>query len=142
LLCRTWLTGLIRDPGLWDADCETLCNEVEQRHWRDNVRSLKNFCSMASFLPVADLTAALQASRFKMEAAELTPLPEIGPGFSMETYFSTLRRRLMNQALREAGGNKSAAARMLGVSPQAVHSYYKAQAQATPFPTGEESAEA
>lgn len=55
------------------------------------------------------------------------PLPAIVEGFSLEKYLSELRRRIILKALDKAGGNQSEAARMLKLSPQAVHQFLKQQ---------------
>jgi len=56
---------------------------------------------------------------------EPSALPEIGAGFSLETYIADTRHLLIQRALDQAGGNKSKAARLLGISPQAVHAHLK-----------------
>jgi transcriptional regulator with PAS, ATPase and Fis domain len=44
-------------------------------------------------------------------------------GFSLEEYLTSARKQLILRALEMADGNQSAAARLLGISPQAVHKF-------------------
>jgi transcriptional regulator with PAS, ATPase and Fis domain len=53
----------------------------------------------------------------------LSLLPEPTEDFSMEDYLSSARKQLVLRAMETANGNQSEAARLLGVSPQAVHKY-------------------
>jgi transcriptional regulator with GAF, ATPase, and Fis domain len=53
----------------------------------------------------------------------LSLLPEPADGFSMEDFLSSARKQLVLKAMEAANGNQSEAARLLGVSPQAVHKY-------------------
>jgi predicted transcriptional regulator len=41
----------------------------------------------------------------------------------MEDFLSSARKQLVLRAMEAANGNQSEAARLLGVSPQAVHKY-------------------
>lgn len=53
------------------------------------------------------------------------PTPELYEGFSIEAYLSEIRRNIFDKALEDVGGNQSKAARLLGVTPQAVHKYIR-----------------
>jgi len=52
-------------------------------------------------------------------------VPKIKDGFSIETYLTDIRKHIMEIALRKTEGNQSRAARLLGISPQAVSKYLK-----------------
>ncbi len=52
-------------------------------------------------------------------------LPQPHEDFDINAYCGEVRRQLMETALEMAGGNKSAAARLLGVTPQAVYQYFR-----------------
>ena len=54
-------------------------------------------------------------------------LPEFTDGFALDAYLSELRVRIIEKALHEAAGNQSLAARLLHISPQAVHQFLKKQ---------------
>jgi DNA-binding NtrC family response regulator len=53
----------------------------------------------------------------------LSALPEPTNGFSIEGFLASARKQMVLKAMESAGGNRSEAARLLGVSPQAVHKY-------------------
>jgi predicted transcriptional regulator len=50
-------------------------------------------------------------------------LPEPTEGFSIEDFLSSARKQLILRAIESAKGNQSEAARLLGVSPQAIHKF-------------------
>lgn len=55
------------------------------------------------------------------------PLPELHSSFSWQTFLEELRDRVFTRALEMGGGNASAAARLLGVTPQAVSQFQQKQ---------------
>jgi transcriptional regulator with GAF, ATPase, and Fis domain len=55
----------------------------------------------------------------------LPMIPEPFAGFSLEAFLAQARQSLVLRAMEKAQGNQSAAARLLGVSPQAVHKFLK-----------------
>ncbi len=52
-------------------------------------------------------------------------LPDPHEGFSLEDYLKSVRKQLMLRALEIAGGSQSGAARLLDISPQAVHKFLR-----------------
>ncbi len=56
-------------------------------------------------------------------ADPLSMLPDPGKGFSLEGFLKSARKQLILRALQLAGGSQSEAARLLDVSPQAVHKF-------------------
>jgi DNA-binding protein Fis len=52
-------------------------------------------------------------------------IPELADGFQLENYLSDVRQKLMLRALEISAGNQSQAARLLGISAQAVSSFQK-----------------
>jgi DNA-binding NtrC family response regulator len=58
-------------------------------------------------------------------ADPLAALPEPDRNFSLEEYVASVRNQLILRAIEIARGNKSEAARMLGITPQAVHKFLK-----------------
>ena len=58
-------------------------------------------------------------------ADPLDALPEPHPGFSLEGFIGSARKQIILKALEAAGGNQSEAARLLGISPQAVSKFLK-----------------
>jgi len=55
----------------------------------------------------------------------LAALPEPHDGFSLEEYLTSARKQLILRALETTKGNQSEAARLLGVTPQAVHKFLR-----------------
>jgi len=53
----------------------------------------------------------------------LDTLPDPYEGFSLESFLGSARKQMMLRALEIADGNQSRAARLLGISPQAVHKF-------------------
>lgn len=104
---------------------------LQKQSWPGNVRDLQNVIERSAMLakkrvieppdlsqhPVIDV-------RYQGESA----LPDLREGFSLERYLSDIRRRLIEKSLDIADGNQSEAARLLGVTPQAVHKYVKTKA--------------
>jgi predicted transcriptional regulator len=56
-------------------------------------------------------------------ADPLGALPEPHEGFSLEGFLSSARKQILLRAIEAANGNKSLAARLLGITPQAVHKF-------------------
>ncbi|MFO1449616.1 MAG: RNA repair transcriptional activator RtcR family protein [Opitutaceae bacterium] len=52
--------------------------------------------------------------------------PRIRHGFSLEDYLRNVKHEIVRSALKKTGDNQSEAARLLGVTPQAVSKYAKA----------------
>lgn len=100
---------------------------LEQHDWPGNIRDLQNAIGR-SVLLVTKTT--LDADDLVLEppasaADPLDALPEPHAGFSLEQFLHTARRRLILRALDQSGGNQSAAARLLGLTPQAVHRFLR-----------------
>ncbi|MBD3183352.1 hypothetical protein GF312_13730 [Candidatus Poribacteria bacterium] len=55
----------------------------------------------------------------------LATLPEPYEGFSLAGYLDDTRKQLIFRALELSDDNQSEAARLLGISPQAVHKFLK-----------------
>jgi DNA-binding NtrC family response regulator len=97
-----------------------------QRHpWPGNVRQLENAVETAVALSgerealyASDFTAVLGSSRrvAPLEAVQpggLIPLPDSGLDFDLTV--QSIERHILEEALRKTGGNKTAAAEMLGL---------------------------
>jgi transcriptional regulator with GAF, ATPase, and Fis domain len=107
---------------------------LETQPWPGNVRDLMNTIERAALLSPH---AILEPGDFKTEGARPRPTPESAPsarmpmlyqGFSLEKYLSEMRQALIDQALRQSNGSQSEAARLLGLTPQAVSKHLKKNA--------------
>jgi transcriptional regulator with GAF, ATPase, and Fis domain len=56
-------------------------------------------------------------------ADPLSMLPEPHEGFSMEEFFKSARKQFILRALEKGSGSQSQAARLLGITPQAVNKF-------------------
>lgn len=93
--------------------------------WPGNVRDLENALERSALLGKKEVLDAedIVLAAPPGEEGSLTAFPEPEPGFSIEGYLKDARKRLMDRALELANGNRSKAARLLGVSPQALHKF-------------------
>ena len=93
--------------------------------WPGNIRQLLNLLERSAMLskgPVlhpGDFELAMTDDRLSGD----NRLPDPAVGFDIEQYLREARSRLIDKAIEIAAGNKSAAARLLGISPQAVHNH-------------------
>jgi DNA-binding NtrC family response regulator len=120
------VNATLKQPKRLSVDALT---RLQQHTWPGNVRDLENVMERSVRL----------ARRVVLEADDLligeplaTPdplavLPEPGKGFSLEAYLTSARKQLMLRALEAAQGNQSEAARLLGVTPQAVHKFVRSR---------------
>ena len=104
---------------------------LENQPWPGNIRDLQNVIERAAMLcskPVLEpedlQTGGMPAAHYQQPEKGL---PVVQEGFSMETYLGSMRKRLIFEALEKAKGNQSEAARLLGISPQAVHQFLKSE---------------
>lgn len=100
---------------------------LSQHDWPGNIRDLENVIGRSLLLASRD---ELEAADVLMEAASAAPdplaeLPVPQDGFSLDHYLSEVRRQLILRALEKTGGNQSAAARLLGMTPQAIHKFLR-----------------
>jgi len=95
--------------------------------WPGNVRDLENVLERSLRLTnkkILDADDLLITEPVKY-ADPFAALPEPGDDFLLEEYVAGARKQLMLKALEKANGNKSEAARLLGITPQAVHKFFK-----------------
>ncbi len=102
-------------------------SRLQSHSWPGNVRDLENVIERSVRLARNDVLEAddLLISEPVTYADPLAALPEPHRGFSLEEYLASARKQLMLRALELSEGNHSEAARLLGISPQAVHKFFK-----------------
>ncbi len=98
---------------------------LERHPWPGNVRELGNVIERAILLTKRETIEAedLDFAREGDDTSGEYPIPDIADGFSMESYLAGTRKQLVARALELSDGNKSQAARLLGVTPQAIHKF-------------------
>jgi transcriptional regulator with PAS, ATPase and Fis domain len=57
----------------------------------------------------------------------LDALPEPQEGFALNDFLSTVRGRLIEKAMKRSDGNRTKAAGLLGITPQAVSQYLRSR---------------
>ncbi len=102
---------------------------LQRQAWPGNIRDLQNVIERAAMLSKnqvlepSDLlvTGPIDGSYMQHDPEVMT----LHDGFSLEGYLGDMRKSLIRQALEKSEGNQSEAARLLGISPQAVHKFLK-----------------
>jgi two-component system response regulator AtoC len=96
---------------------------LRQYEWPGNVRELRNVIERAMILcggdtiQVGDLPAEIVSKEPSMAfEGNVVPIPPVAEGVDMEAMVSGIRKRMMLEALAQTQGNKSQAARLLGLS--------------------------
>jgi two-component system response regulator PilR (NtrC family) len=88
--------------------------------WPGNVRQLENVIERAVALETTDTVLPERLPESIRSPSRSEPLPTIGDGFSLDAYLLSIESRLLAEALEQAHGDRSHAARLLGVSPRSL----------------------
>ena len=94
-------------------------------HWPGNVRELENVIERAMALETAPailverLPEALQLHK-AVEEAPADESPHLREGFDLDAHLKTVERRYLELALEQADGDRSEAARLLGITPRSL----------------------
>lgn len=100
-------------------------SRLQAHSWEGNIRDLENVIERSvrlSRVEVLDASDLLIAEPIT-DTDPLDALPDPYDGFSLDEFLSSARKQMILRALEAANGNQSRAARMLGVTPQAVHKF-------------------
>lgn len=102
-------------------------SRLQHHTWRGNIRDLENVIERSVRLTRHDILEAddLIISESLTKQDPLSVLPEPQEGFSIEEFLSSVRRQMLKRALEMSDRNKSKAARLLGITPQAVSKFLK-----------------
>ncbi len=124
------LNASLRRPKRLSAEA---LSRLQSQTWPGNVRDLENVIERSVRLCRRDVLNAddLLIGEPVTFADPLDALPNPYEGFSMDEFLGSARNQMILRALEAAKGNQSQAARMLGISPQAVHKFLR---QARPRP--------
>ena len=100
---------------------------LQNHSWPGNVRDLENVTERSVRLARQEVLDAddLMIAEPVTYADPLVALPEPHAGFSLDEYLTSARKQLILRALEAARGNQSEAARLLGITPQAVHKFLR-----------------
>jgi two-component system response regulator PilR (NtrC family) len=117
LLAQHFLEQLARQMGKEVVKLsEAALVRLERYSWPGNVRELENVIERAVAL---ETTAAVLPERLPallQGAARSDSGPPIGPDFSLDAHLQAVERRFLAEALAQSGGDRSEAARLLGVN--------------------------
>lgn len=103
--------------------------KLQEYPWPGNVRDLKNIIERSALLSrnnvLTDMDVLIPEEQKETFGQEVFPEPQ--EGFALDEFLSGARWELITRALETAKGNQSEAARLLGISPQAVHKFLKTE---------------
>lgn len=116
------LNGSLRRPKRLSAEA---LSRLQSHNWAGNVRDLENVIERSVRLCRHDVLDAddLLITEPVTYADPLDALPDPYEGFSLDEFLGSARKQMILRALEAANGNQSQAARMLGITPQAVHKF-------------------
>lgn len=116
------LNGSLRRPRRLATDA---LSRLQSHNWPGNVRDLENVIERSVRLCRHDVLNAddLLITEPVTYADPLDVLPDPYEGFSLEEFLGSARKQIILRALETSNGNQSQAARMLGITPQAVHKF-------------------
>jgi len=94
--------------------------------WPGNIRELFKVIEDSAITTVGRVIKARDLSFEHPIGRSFVPfLPTPHVGFEINSFCAEVRQELMEQALKLTDGNKAAAGRILGITSQAVHQYFK-----------------
>ena len=116
------LNGSLRRPKRLSSEA---LSRLQSHNWPGNVRDLENVIERSVRLCRRDVLDAddLLITEPVTYADPLGALPDPQEGFSLDEFLGSARKQMILRALEAANGNQSQAARLLGISPQAVHKF-------------------
>jgi transcriptional regulator with PAS, ATPase and Fis domain len=116
------LNSSLRRPKRLSPEALT---RLQAHNWPGNVRDLENAIERSVRLCRRDVLDAddLLITEPVTRSDPLDALPDPYEGFSLEEFLGSARKQIMLRALEVANGNQSQAARLLGITPQAVHKF-------------------
>jgi transcriptional regulator with AAA-type ATPase domain len=100
---------------------------LQNHSWPGNVRDLENVIERSARLTRQEVLNAddLMILEPVTYADPLAALPDPSKDFSLEQYITSARKQLILRAIELSSGNQSKAARLLGITPQAIHKFLK-----------------
>lgn len=103
-------------------------NELIRYPWPGNVRELRRVIVQSAMFATGKL---IQPDDLRFEAPlrtnPISALPDPAEGFQVNEFLDELKLHLIQRALELAGGVQSRAARLLGISPQAINQFLKSR---------------
>jgi transcriptional regulator with PAS, ATPase and Fis domain len=104
--------------------------ELQRYHWPGNVRELENLMERAVALESSDLVRTERLPETLRMGVPARRKLDLGDGFSLDRYLNQEESRLLRQALQQSGDDRSAAARLLGISGRSLRYLIKKHSEA------------
>ena len=106
-------------------------SRLQSHNWEGNVRDLENVIERSVRLCRNEVLEAddLLITAPITYADPLDALPAPYEGFLLDEFISSARKQMILKALEASNGNQSQAARLLGITPQAVHKFIQQSKQ-------------
>jgi transcriptional regulator with AAA-type ATPase domain len=116
------LNGFLKNPRRLTAKA---LSRLQAHQWEGNIRDLENVIERSVRLNRAEVIDAGDLLIGEPIAVDdpLDALPEPHESFSLDEFLSASRKQLIRRALELTLGNQSQAAKLLGMSPQAVNKF-------------------
>jgi two-component system, NtrC family, response regulator PilR len=131
LLAQHFLERFAREMGKRVAKIsEEAMRQLQGFAWPGNVRQLENVIERAVALETTEAILPERLPDAMRQPARSESLPAIGDGFSLDAYLLSVEAQLLAEALGRSQGDRSEAARLLGVSPRSLR--YLLQKHGTP----------
>jgi DNA-binding NtrC family response regulator len=95
---------------------------LQAYRWPGNIRELRNFCENAVVLQRGGkLTEFDLEPKFRATEAAPAPLPGAAPGAGPDLSVEQNEKRLLREALIKSRGNRTKAAKLMGISRRTLH---------------------
>jgi len=121
LLASHFLERFVQQVGKRITGISEQALSLLQRHsWPGNVRELENVLERAVALETTEVIQPERLPEALRAPARFEPLPPIGDGFSLDAYLRSVEARLLEEALEQARGDRTEAARLLGITPRSL----------------------
>jgi two-component system response regulator PilR (NtrC family) len=121
LLAQHFLDRFAREMGKRVAKIsEDAMRHLQSYDWPGNVRELENVIERAVAFETTEAVMPERLPESVRLPARAEPLPPIGNGFSLDSYLLSVEARLLGEALERSQGDRTIAARLLGVSPRSL----------------------
>lgn len=119
--------------GAWNARHEhqkrlapAAINELIRYPWPGNVRELRRVIQQSAMLASSKI---IQPSDLRFEAPlrtdPMSALPDPSDGFKVNEFLDEIKLHLIQRALELGGGVQARAAKLLGITPQAINQFLK-----------------
>jgi DNA-binding NtrC family response regulator len=106
---------------------------LTRHHWPGNVRELRKVVVQSAMLSSKTVIGP-DDIRFELPIRPdpMAALPEPDENFKVNAFLDDVKQRLVLRALEKSGGVQAGAARLLGLTPQAINQFLKSRNHQSP----------